>query len=66
METKWNGIAVGRFTSTAIPPISASDIAGQHNKIRGVTFRAAFIKYAIQLLYKKPNIEMFILKLYFF
>ena len=29
--------------STAIPPISTSDIMGQHNKIEGITFRAALI-----------------------
>jgi len=30
-------------TSTAIPPPSASAVTGQHNKIGGVTFRAALI-----------------------
>ena len=30
-------------TCTAITPTSASDITGQHNKITGVTFRAALV-----------------------
>ena len=30
-------------TSTAIPPVSASGIMGQHNKIGGITFGAAFV-----------------------
>ena len=30
-------------TSAAIPPTSASDSVGQHNKIGGITFRAALI-----------------------
>jgi len=33
----------GGSTSTAIPPTSTSDIAGQRNQIEGVTFRAAFM-----------------------
>jgi len=37
MEYWWEG-----STSTVIPPTSASDIIRQHNKIGGITFRAAF------------------------
>jgi len=32
-------------TSTATPPTPTSDIVGQHNKIGGITFRAALISY---------------------
>ena len=28
---------------TAIPPTSAFEVVGQHNKIRGITFRAALV-----------------------
>ena len=38
MEYCWEGSA-----STAIPPTSASDVAGQHNKIGGTTFGAEFV-----------------------
>ena len=38
MEYWWEGL-----TSTAIPPTRTSDIAGQHNKIVGITFRAAIV-----------------------
>ena len=33
----------------AIPPTSASDVMGQHNKIGGITFRAAVVikKYVL-------------------
>jgi len=36
-------------TSTAIPSTSASDVMGQHNKIGGITFRAAVVikKYVL-------------------
>jgi len=34
----WEGSA-----STAIPPTSASDAAGQHNKMGGTTFGAEFV-----------------------
>jgi len=37
-ENRWGGSA-----STAIPLTSASDVMGQHNKIGGITFRAALI-----------------------
>ena len=37
-EYLWEG-----STSSAIPPTSTSDIVGQHNKIGGITFRAALI-----------------------
>ena len=37
MEYWWEG-----STSTAIPPVSASDVTGQCNRIAGVTFRTAF------------------------
>jgi len=30
-------------TSTALPPTSAFDNVGQHNKIGGITFRAALV-----------------------
>ena len=30
--------------STAIPPTLTSDVMGQHNKIGGITFRAALIQ----------------------
>ena len=36
MQCWWEGSAY-----TAITPISASDVVGQHNKIGGITFRAA-------------------------
>ena len=32
-------------TSTAVPPVSTTDIVGQHIKIRGVTFGAAFLQF---------------------
>ena len=35
-EYRWEG-----SISTAIPPISTSDITGQHNEIQGITFGAA-------------------------
>ena len=35
MECRWEG-----SVSTAIPPPSASDVMGQHNKQGGITFRA--------------------------
>ena len=38
-EYWWEG-----STTTATSPTSASDV-GQHNKIRGTTFGAAFVKY---------------------
>jgi len=31
-------------TFTAIPPTSASDVIDQHNKIVGITFRAALLQ----------------------
>ena len=31
-------------TSTAVPPISTSEIVGQHNNIGGITFRAALVE----------------------
>ena len=34
----WEGSAL-----TAIPPTSASDVVGQHNKMGGITFGAALI-----------------------
>ena len=37
-EHRWEGSA-----STAIPPLSASDAMGQHNKIGGVPFGAALL-----------------------
>ena len=38
MEYGWEG-----STSTAISPTSASNFVGQHNKIRGIIFRAALV-----------------------
>jgi len=38
VECWWEGLI-----STAIPPASASDIIGQHNKIGGFAFRVALI-----------------------
>jgi len=40
MEYWWEG-----STTAAIPPPSTSGVVGQHHKIGGITFRAAFIKY---------------------
>ena len=37
-EYWWEGL-----TSTAVPSTSASDIMDQHNKIGGISFRAAFV-----------------------
>lgn len=42
MATNCNRILVRRLVSIAIPLAFAS-VMGQHNKIRGVTFRAAFV-----------------------
>jgi len=39
-------------TSTAIPPISASDVIGQQNKTRGITFRATLVFYLMAILRK--------------
>jgi len=33
--------------SITIPPTSASENMGKHNKIEGITFRTALVKYAI-------------------
>jgi len=38
MEYWWNG-----STSTALPPTSACDVMGQHNKIGGFTLEAALV-----------------------
>ena len=38
MEYYWEGSLF-----TAIPPTSAFEVVGQHNKIRGITFRAALV-----------------------
>ena len=43
MAAKWNGILAGRFSLYRKPPVSASDVAGQHHKIGGITFRALHI-----------------------
>jgi len=54
MATPCNGILMGRFSApTAKPSILASGVAGQHNKIAGFTFGAAFVKY-IQYGATKP------------
>jgi len=39
-------------TFTTIPPTYTSDIMGQLNKTKGITFRAALIKYMILLIYE--------------
>ena len=31
---------------TAIPPTSAPNVMSQHNKVEGITFRTALVKYA--------------------
>ena len=36
-----------RSTSTAIPPASTSLITGQHNKVGGITFRAALTSWNV-------------------
>lgn len=38
--------------SIALPPPSASDVLGQHNKIKSITFGAALVKYTASLIYK--------------
>ena len=46
-------------TSTVVPPTSASDIVGQHNKIGGIAFRSAFawpfMLWTCLCLIFKPN-----------
>jgi len=42
MECWWEGSA-----STGIPPTFAPDVVGQHNKIRGVTFRTALVFFLL-------------------
>ena len=41
--TTCNGILVGRFSLCCHPSTSAYDLVGRHNKLGGITFRAAFI-----------------------
>uniref|UniRef100_A0A8C2TLL4 Uncharacterized protein n=1 Tax=Coturnix japonica TaxID=93934 RepID=A0A8C2TLL4_COTJA len=41
--TTCNGIVVGRFSLCWHQSTSASDLVGHHNKLGGITFRAAFI-----------------------
>ena len=48
MEYWWEG-----STSAAIPPTSASDVVGQHNKIGDITFGAAFVGVWFDGLYNK-------------
>jgi len=48
MEYWWEG-----STPTAIPPTSASDAVGQHNKIVGITFRAALIEMYSTVIFMK-------------
>mgnify|MGYP001853016420 CR=1 FL=1 len=50
MEYWWEG-----STSTAIPQTFTSDVVGQYNKIGGITFRAALIKYIKKLVYISNN-----------
>jgi len=49
-EYWWEG-----STSTAIPPTPASDIVGQHNKIRGITFGAAFVHFDYKCVHVKEE-----------
>ena len=46
--TKGKGIQWEGSTSTATPPTSASHDMDQHNKIGGITFRAAFLSSGSQ------------------
>jgi len=53
MEYRWEGSA-----STGIPPTSVSNIAGQRNKIGGITFRVALINIVFlidEVLYSCPG-----------
>lgn len=52
--TKRNGTLVGRFRICAIPPISASDAAGQHDKTGGVSFGASLVHTLKALLSLNP------------
>ena len=45
-------------TSTAIPPIFASDIMGQHRKIGGNTFGTAFVLDILEWCLNKPNLTV--------
>jgi len=42
-------------TSTAIPPTYTSDFVGQHNKMGGVTFRAALIQLLLVFVWALEN-----------
>ena len=43
--TKCKGILARRFHLTVTPPTPASDIVVQHNKMGGITYKAALIHY---------------------
>jgi len=46
---KCNGILMGRFNLYCHPPLSVSDVAGQHNKTGDITFGAAIkLSYIVQ------------------
>jgi len=50
MEYWWKG-----SSSTAVPPTSASDVVGQHNKIADITFEAALIHSKIKQIFRLEN-----------
>ena len=51
MENWWEG-----SSSTAVPPTSASDFVHQHNKVKGITFRAALlILHALKIFTLSEN-----------
>ena len=57
--TKRSGILVGRFNLYCLPPTSASDTVGWHNKIRGITFGEAVINllhtYSLRWVFLKND-----------
>jgi len=44
MEHWWDNSAF-----TAVPPTSTSDVMDQHNKMGGITFGAALVKYIVNV-----------------
>ena len=52
MEYRWEG-----STSTAIPPTTTSDFAGQHDNMGGFGFGAALVKYIAQLTHISDKIS---------
>lgn len=53
---EWEG-----STFTAIPPPSASDVAGQHSKTEGLNFQVAFYIYLFILFTHNESFRMFLL-----